>query len=245
MRRAFFRSPDHPIYGGHSWWLSSCSHPLPSVMPVSTPLAAVMVRLKQPPAESLEKNCCVLCWPVLPVMLKLASNSSVSLGEAVLETTLKVSSPSFPRPARRFTNCCLMVVVCAPVPSGFTMNEKSRSRGQSKRCRDAATLESSSPSWRVTVSEEMLVRCVMFCTKTVLVMLKFWLLEKLMSCSTFVFTRPCEVHTNPSTVNWRTEVTVTVPVMFPLESVVRFSATFGLGPLPMVFCVTSPVTTFH
>ncbi len=58
---------------------------------VSSPAEAVIFRLKQPLTESSEKKSCALCWPVLPVMLKFASNSSVSLGVTVLETTLKES----------------------------------------------------------------------------------------------------------------------------------------------------------
>ena len=68
----------------------------PSVIEVSSPAEAVIFRLKQPLTESLEKKSCELCWPVLPVMLKFASNSSVSLGVTVSEMTLKESRPSSP-----------------------------------------------------------------------------------------------------------------------------------------------------
>ena len=60
---------------------------------VSSPAEAVIFRLKQPLTESLEKKSCALCWPVLPVMLKLESNSSVSLGVTVLDTYAERIAP--------------------------------------------------------------------------------------------------------------------------------------------------------
>src|SRR5579872_5606780 len=135
-----------------------------------------MVRLKQPSLELLEKKLCLLCWPWLPVKFPLASNSNVSLGVTVFETTLNDSSPSSPRAACLLRNCCRMVVVCACVPSGLTTNEKSRSSGHSKRCTEKDARGSSSPP-RVLVSEEIFVRCLIFCTNVVLVMLKSWRLE--------------------------------------------------------------------
>src|SRR6185437_9944027 len=221
-----------------------CSpQPFPFVTEVSSPALAVMVRLKHPLVESREKNCWLLCWPVLPVMLKLASNSNVSLGVTVLETTLKTSLPSSPLPVWRLRNCCLIVVVCAPLPSGLMVKEKPRFSGHSKRC-NKVRFESPRPFEWMLVSEEISVCCVIFCTNAVFVILKLWLLEKPMSCFTVVSTRPCDVRTNPATTKWRAEVTLTVPVMLPLGSVVRFSATSGLGPEPIVFRVISPVTTF-
>src|SRR5262249_4241964 len=153
--------------------LFPCWHKAPSVTLVSKPADAVILRLKQPFAESSEKKSCALCCPVLPVMLKLASNNSVSLGVAVLETTLKVSGPWLCCVAA-LKNCCRMVVVCDPVPSGFTAKVKSRFRGHSKRC------DADPPSRPlVLVSEEIRVRCLMFWSKSVLVMLKSCRLEKL------------------------------------------------------------------
>src|SRR5581483_8093640 len=208
----------------------------PSVTLVSKPAEAVIFRLKQPLTESWEKKSCVLCWPLLPVMLKLASNSNVSLGVTVLETTLNESRP-WPCCAATLRNCCRTVVVCdPPEPSAFTWKVKSRFRGHSKRC------DADPPSRPlVLVSEDIEVRCLMFWSKSVLVMLKSCRLEKLMFCRTLVSTRPCEVRTKPSTRKLRVEVTVTEPVIVPSAAVVRFSTTFGLGH-PMVLRVTSPVT---
>src|SRR5882672_1673409 len=116
------------------FYLSPFWQRAPSVIEVSSPAEAVIFRLKQPLEESLEKNSCALCWPLLPVMLKLESNSSVSLGVTVLETTLKESWPSSPCCTAALWNCCRIVVVCWPEPSGFTEKVNLRSSGHSKRC---------------------------------------------------------------------------------------------------------------
>src|SRR6478752_7680314 len=106
----------------------------PSVIDVSKPAEAVIWRLKQPLTESLEKKSCALCWPVPPVMLKFASNSSVSLGVTVLDTTLNDAGPLSPCRTVALWNCCRIVVVCWPEPSGLMEKVKPRSSGHSKRC---------------------------------------------------------------------------------------------------------------
>src|SRR5579859_424209 len=155
-----------PVYLSPFWQRA------PLVIEVSSPAEAVIWRLKQPLTELLEKKSCVFCWPVLPVMLKLESKSNVSLGVTVLDTTLNESGPLSPWCTAALWNCWRIVVVCWPEPSGLMEKVKPRSSGHSKRCWLLP------PPWpSVCVSEEMVVRCLMFCTKAVLVMLNSCRLE--------------------------------------------------------------------